>query len=59
MKDQHVIEFIFNFENTKISESNFIFLLDFSPGDKYPNKQYGLYPNSTMVWNTNVNKQIK
>ena len=23
----------------------------FSPGDRYPNKQYGLYPNSTKIWN--------
>eukprot|EP01095_Lingulamoeba_sp_RSL-Kostka_P006121 TRINITY_DN1893_c0_g1_i1.p1 TRINITY_DN1893_c0_g1~~TRINITY_DN1893_c0_g1_i1.p1 ORF type:complete len:717 (-),score=190.22 TRINITY_DN1893_c0_g1_i1:41-2191(-) len=28
---------------------------EFSPADPYPNKQYGLYPNSTHSWNPNGN----
>jgi len=26
---------------------------NFSPADPYPNKQFGLYPNSSMIWNPN------
>lgn len=31
--------------------SNWLCSGPFSPAAKYPNKQNGLYPNSTMIWN--------